>query len=129
MKNLAGAILLLGGLRLAVPPAVYPAAPLPVTTVGAASDKCAQWTEGRDAPSVRYQYRQWIFGFVSGYNWHDPSMQIVPPDSSAIIEWIDNYCQANPSHALYTAAIALAKQMVKSQLPATAPAKAPAKKP
>jgi hypothetical protein len=121
MKPIVGAILLLGGFCLAVAPDVYPAAPLPVTTVGAASDTCKQWTAGRDEPGVRYQYRQWIFGFVSGYNWHDPSRQIVPPDSSAIIEWIDNYCQANPSHALYSAAAALAKQMAKPTQPAKKP--------
>jgi len=116
---------LLAWLILTPPLTVHPAAPLPVTTLGAASDTCKQWTAARDEPSVRYQYRQWIFGFVSGYNWHDPSRQIVPPDSSAILEWIDNYCQANPSHALYSAAAALAKQMAKPAEPPKAPVKKP----
>jgi hypothetical protein len=51
-------------------------------------------------------------------------MQIIPPDSSAIVGWVDNYCETNPAHALYSAA-AMAKQMAKpSQI-----LKAPAKKP
>jgi hypothetical protein len=123
---------LLAGLILAVPVAAYPAAPPEVTTLGAASDSCRQWTEARNDPGTHYQYRQWIFGFVSGYNSRDPSNQIVPPDSSAVIEWIDNFCKANPQRALYFAAASLAKKMAQPaqpSKPAAQPTKPPAKKP
>ncbi|HEY2987759.1 MAG TPA: hypothetical protein VGL11_08535 [Candidatus Binatia bacterium] len=116
---------LLAALILAMPLAAHPAAPAEVTTVGAGSDSCRQWTEARNDPGTHYQYRQWIFGFVSGYNSHDPSNQIVPPDSSAVIEWIDNFCKANPQRALYFAAASLAKKMAKSAQPPKPAAKKP----
>ena len=90
------------------------AATLPeITTVGAGSDTCKQWTQAIKEPSVRYQYRQWLFGFISGYNWRDTSKQVVPPDSTAPISWVDEFCKANPDAPIYIAAARLARQMEK----------------
>src|SRR5262245_32593363 len=90
------------------------AATLPeITTVGAGSDTCRQWTQAIKEPSARYQYRQWLFGFISGYNWRDTSKQVVPPDSTAPISWVDEFCKANPDAPIYIAAARLVRQMEK----------------
>jgi len=101
-------------LLLGAPAGVSEAATLPeITTVGAGGDTCKQWTQAIKEPSARYQYRQWIFGFISGYNWRDSSKQIVPPDSTALLSWVDEFCKANPDAPIYIAASRLARQMEK----------------
>jgi hypothetical protein len=107
-------------LLLGAPTAMSDAAALPeITTVGAGGDTCRQWTEAIKEPSARYQYRQWVFGFISGYNWRDPSKQISPPDTTAVVSWVDNFCQANPEVPIYAAAAHMGRKMEK---PRNAPA-------
>jgi|SRR5581483_686258 hypothetical protein len=101
--------LLLGALAGAGDAATWPE----ITTVGAGGDTCKQWTQAIKEPSARYQYRQWLFGFISGYNWRDISKQIVPPDSTAPLSWVDDFCKANPDAPIYIAAGRLARQMAK----------------
>ena len=101
-------------LLLGAPAGVAEAGTLPeITTVGAGGDTCRQWIEAKKEPSARYQYRQWLFGFISGYNWRDTSKQIIPPDSSAVLSWVDDFCKANPDTPIYIAASRLARQMEK----------------
>jgi hypothetical protein len=105
--------LLVAAARLA-----HSASPPQVTTIGAGGDDCRKWTQAIKEPAARYQYRQWIFGFVSGYNWRDASKQVVPPDSSALLLWVDEFCRVNPDAPLYVAAGNLAKSMAKAPPPA-----------
>lgn len=101
------------------------AATLPeITTMGAGSDTCRQWIEAIKEPSARYQYQQWLFGFISGYNWRDMSKQIVPADTKELLSWVDKFCKVNLDVPIYVAASNLARQTAK-------PVKAgePAKKP
>jgi hypothetical protein len=85
-----------------------------ITTVGAGGDVCRQWTQAIKEPSARYQYRQWLFGFVSGFNWRDASKQINPQDSTALLAWVDEFCKVNPEAPVYVAAGNLARQMTKA---------------
>jgi len=39
-----------------------------VAVIGAGNDSCGKWIESRRDPGVHYQYKQWIFGFLSGHN-------------------------------------------------------------
>ncbi|HKA31792.1 MAG TPA: hypothetical protein VKH64_01155 [Candidatus Binatia bacterium] len=104
----------LAALLLAASSSLCGAATLPdITTVGAGGDTCKQWTQAIKEPSARYQYRQWIFGFISGYNWRDSSKQVVPPDSTALLSWVDEFCKANPDAPIYIAASRLARLMEK----------------
>jgi hypothetical protein len=101
-------------LLLAAAAGLCDAATLPeITIVGAGSDTCKQWTQAIKEPSARYQYRQWIFGFVSGYNWRDASKQVVPPDTTSVLSWVDEFCKANPDAPIYIAAARLTRQMEK----------------
>ncbi|HEY1374941.1 MAG TPA: hypothetical protein VGH50_20890 [Candidatus Binatia bacterium] len=90
------------------------AATLPeITTVGAGGDACKQWTQAIKEPSARSQYQQWLFGFISGYNWRDTSKQVVPSDSKEVLSWTDNFCKLNPDVPIYVAASNLAREMIK----------------
>ncbi|HEY1265880.1 MAG TPA: hypothetical protein VGH16_01400 [Candidatus Binatia bacterium] len=91
------------------------AATLPeITTVGAGGDTCKQWMQAINEPSARYQYQQWLFGFISGYNWRDTSKQIVPSNTKEVLSWTDNFCKVNPDAPIYVAASNLARQMINS---------------
>src|SRR5690349_6738698 len=99
---------------LAAPAALSYAGSAPeITTVGAGGDTCRQWTQAIKEPSARYQYRQWLFGFISGYNWRDASKQIVPHDSGEVLAWVDEFCKANPEAPIYIAAGNLAGRLAK----------------
>jgi hypothetical protein len=107
---------LAAALLLAVPAISSGAASLPeITTIGAGGDVCSKWIAAIKEPGARYQYRQWLFGFMSGYNWRDPSKQVVPPDSNAPIAWVDEFCKINPAVPVYMAAARMARQMEKPQ--------------
>jgi hypothetical protein len=107
--------LLLGGAT-----ASYPASNPEITTVGAGGDVCRQWTQAVKEPGSRYQYRQWAFGFVSGYNWRNPSVQALPQNGEAVVAWIDDFCKVNPEVPIYVAAARMARQMEKPRNPPTA---------
>ena len=82
-----------------------------ITTIGAGGDACRKWSEAQKEPGVRAQYRQWLFGFVSGYNWRDSSRQIEPSSGDTLLAWVDAYCKTNPANPVYLAAANLAKKM------------------
>lgn len=106
------------GLLLAATAIFSHSATLPqITTVGGGSDPCRKWTEAQKEPGTRHQYQQWLFGFVSGYNWRDPSRQIEPENVATLLAWVDNYCKANPANPIYLAAGNLAKKMARPAAP------------
>ena len=108
-------------LLLATALSLCDAATLPeITTVGAGGDTCKQWTQAVKEPSARYQYRQWLFGFISGYNWRDTSKQVVPPDTTAVLSWVDEFCKANPDAPIYIAAARLTRKMERPVKPGEA---------
>lgn len=78
--------------------------------MGAGNDSCGKWLESRETPSSHYQYKQWIFGFVSGTNWTNSKKQATPPDGEATVLFIDQYCKNNPLHTLVLAAAALVQE-------------------
>src|SRR5689334_10312507 len=89
---LATAALLLGGAAGLSYAASFPE----ITTIGAGGDACRQWTQAIKDPSSRYQYRQWLFGFVSGYNWRNPAVQVMPQSGESLVAWIEEFCKSNP---------------------------------
>ena len=106
----------LGGAAASTHSAAYPE----ITTVGAGGDACRQWTQAVKEPASRYQYRQWAFGFVSGYNWRNPAVQVLPQNGEALVAWIDDFCKANPEVPIYVATARMARQMEKPRNPPNA---------
>lgn len=78
--------------------------------MGAGNDSCGKWVESREIQSSHYQFKQWIFGFVSGTNWAKSKKQATPPDGEATVLFIDQYCKNNPLHPLVLAAAALVQE-------------------
>ena len=105
-------------LLLAAPSIFSHAATMPkITTIGGGGDACRKWTEAQKEPGARAQYKQWLFGFVSGYNWRDPSRQIEPTDGDTLVTWVDAFCKTNPAEPIFVAAGNLAKRMSKPVAP------------
>ena len=71
---------------------------------------CGKWLESRQTPSLFSQYRQWIFGFVSGINWETSGPQARPPDFEAAVAFVDGYCRNNPPHSIALAGAALVQE-------------------
>jgi hypothetical protein len=76
--------------------------------VGLGNQDCGTWTTNNPAKGgLGLLYQQWMFGFLSGASradpGHDPLKGI---DGSAIMQWLDEYCQHNPDTSLADAATA-----------------------
>lgn len=79
--------------------------------IGAGTDSCGKWIESRNEPASHFQYKEWIFGFLSGVNSNSNSnKQSRPPDGAAVVAFIDQYCKNNPLHLLVSAADALIQE-------------------
>ena len=77
-------------------------------TVGLGNQDCGTWTTNNPAKGgVGLFYQQWVFGFLSGVSQanldRDPLKGV---DASAIMQWLDDYCQHNPNVPLAAAAAA-----------------------
>lgn len=79
-------------------------------TMGAGNDSCGKWIATREEPASHFQYKQWVFGYISGVNWNSSSKQSIPPDGEAAIAFIDQYCKNNPLHYLVLATTALVQE-------------------
>jgi len=66
---------------------------------GAGSRSCATWTEAQVDPSDQLAAREWVLGFISGFNWASDS-QAVPVDNNALFALVNNYCLAHPEQPL-----------------------------
>jgi len=78
--------------------------------LGSGYISCGQWLESRGDTSLHNQYKQWVFGFVSGSNYNSNQGQSQPPDLAAAVAFIDQYCTNNPLHYLPFAAAALVQE-------------------
>jgi hypothetical protein len=78
--------------------------------MSAGVNSCGKWMELRDEQPNHYQYKQWVFGFISGSNWTSAYSQSSPIDGEAAVAFIDQYCKNNPLHALVIAAVALVQE-------------------
>jgi hypothetical protein len=79
-------------------------------TVGAGSVSCGYWIEVRSQTSLHHQLRQWVFGFISGFNWYTEGRQAIAQDQAAVVAFIDQYCKNNPLDSLSLAAAAIVQE-------------------
>jgi len=81
-----------------------------VMVVGAGSNSCGKWLESKNNLGARYQYQQWIYGFITGSNYRTARKQSMPLDLESVSAFVDQYCSNNPLHALFLAAAAAAQE-------------------
>jgi hypothetical protein len=87
---------------------------------GAGQENCARWLRERAnwLTGASQAYLNWVLGFIAAYNDFVHTQQPaatagvdVGVESDPIAAWIDQYCRANPEAAIYTASIALIKDL------------------
>ena len=81
-----------------------------VMVVGAGSHSCGKWLASKNDLGARYQYQQWVYGFITGSNYRTARKQSMPPDLESVTAFVDQYCSNNPLHALFLAAAAAAQE-------------------
>ena len=76
--------------------------------VGLGNQDCGTWTTNNPAKGgLGLFYQQWVFGFLSGASQANPDRDpLKGVDASAIMQWLDDYCQHNPNVPLAAAAAA-----------------------
>lgn len=97
-------------LSLAVMIASSPANAEQVTIHGMGIRSCGEWTiEHRKGDWEAIVQDSWLAGFLSGYNVY--SLQIVDigetTDFSGKVQWMNQYCEANPLDTIAEAAMLL----------------------
>ena len=78
------------------------------------NDSCANWTENRDGRTSRNQVLEgWLLGFITGYNHYGSGTRGLKQggNATALLGWIDQYCEANPLDSLYAAALKLIDEL------------------
>ncbi len=77
--------------------------------LGNGQDACSGWLQFRQNGTVHAGQVKWVLGFLTGSNYRTEG-QGAPADSEAVENFIDQYCQNNPSHQLFMAAAALVQE-------------------
>ncbi len=77
---------------------------------GAGQESCGRWTSLRGDENADEVLKQWILGFLSGSNWRTRDQQAKPPDTDAVIAFVDRYCKNNPLHRILQAGVALIQE-------------------
>jgi hypothetical protein len=62
-------------------------------TYGAGTQSCGAWIEAR-RKGEHYNMGQWMLGFLSAAGYYGEKMR--ESESSAMLVWMDNYCQQQP---------------------------------
>lgn len=81
--------------------------------MGAGSRSCGQWLQARrDRSHLHLEMRAWILGYLSAVSASGPlhSSILRGVDGDGISFWVDNYCQSNPLHVLFSAADKFAEE-------------------
>lgn len=81
-----------------------------VWIAGAGTHSCGKWLDAKNDKASRYQFQQWVFGFVSGMNWATKGRQATPVDNEAMTAFIDLYCTNNPLRTVLAASEALVEE-------------------
>ena len=82
-----------------------------VYVMGAGNLTCGEWLEGTKREWPRTQYTDWVLGFLTSFNYYNPSRQVNPPDRASVSAWIDKYCRDNPLHRQFMAAAASLEEL------------------
>ena len=129
--------LLLAAIIVATTPspsmAAQPAPPINIV-FSAENASCAAWMKSAGNKLVRGQYEFWARGFVSGYNYANPSHQVqvgVFPSGDDLYRHFDQYCRDNPQQSFVAGVIQLVAHLSEPAKPArrSPPDAAPARKP
>ena len=75
---------------------------------------CGAWVKSAGNLAARAQYVSWFRGFVSGYNYGNPSNQVDLgrlPDPDTLALYIDKYCRENPLQPFIAAAFRLVDEV------------------
>ena len=71
-----------------------------ISVWGAGGLTCGEWLEATKHEWPREQYTDWILGFLTSFNYYNPSRQVNPPDRASVSAWVDKYCRDNPFEEL-----------------------------
>ena len=80
--------------------------------VGIAGQSCETWTANRptSGAGLGLFYQQWVFGFLSGASYADPSHDpLNGSDAATITAWVDKYCQDNATARIADAVVAFVR--------------------
>ena len=84
--------------------------------VSFADNSCAAWVKSEGNVSVRGTYLYWFRGFVSGYNWGNPTHQVASdkmPNNPTIDSYVNKFCRENPQQPFIMAAPALIRDLLR----------------
>jgi hypothetical protein len=73
---------------------------------------CGAWARSQPDEVVRAQYLHWFSGFVSGYNFGNPSNQVplsAMPNPDTVALYVDKFCRENPLLPFVSAAFQLVR--------------------
>jgi hypothetical protein len=87
------------GSRVAVASAATAVQDRPEVIFAFADSSCGAWARSQGNEAGRAQYLYWFRGFVSGYNFGNPSNQVpvgAMPDRDTLALYIDKFCRENP---------------------------------
>ena len=75
---------------------------------------CGAWVKSAASEEGRAQYVSWFRGFVSGYNYGNPTRQVAigkMPDEQTLALFIDKHCREHPLSPFIGAAFALVEAL------------------
>ena len=83
--------------------------------VGLGGQTCGAWTANSPSISgntgIGLLYQQWVFGYLSGIGHADRTQDpLGGVQGEAVTDWLDNYCQSNPTVRIVDAASAFARE-------------------
>ena len=81
---------------------------------------CGTWAKSAQEPFTRAQYLWWIRGFVSGYNFGNPSNQIEiarMPNQETVALYVGKFCREKPLALFIGAAFELVKDLAPGPVP------------
>jgi len=82
--------------------------------LGPGGSSCGTWARDRQQNQAGSQLNQaWVLGYVTAYGIHKPQEDSLPKamDSRTMMNWIDNFCDANPDKDIADAAKALIEEL------------------
>jgi hypothetical protein len=109
---LRSAVLLVIVAFMLSPPSV--AADDPIALFSFQDTSCGAWAKSAHDKLGRAQYDSWFRGFVSGYNFGNPTNQVQlerMPDPDTLALYVDKYCRENPLNPFVSAALDLVREL------------------
>jgi hypothetical protein len=107
-----GVLFKASGSRVLVASTATAAQDRPAAVFAFEDSSCGAWarSQGNEAPRAQYLY--WFRGFVSGYNFGNPSNPVplsAMPDPDTVALYVDKFCRENPLRPFFSAAFQLVR--------------------